>query len=200
MARTVRPARAGGGERSFAARFPQTLGPYRLQRIWPERLDTGQTIFEWAEYGKPGAGYSVAVGVSPVLGAHDTLLCHAARGEDRLWHGPLRFGTPEGSVSFSGSLYNDGATQYLEASTVCAGARCGQWSTEQRHLGLIYSRPALETVWGSGSDRPVPVLLRAEIADAVLPAQTAKAQLVEQIGDFLAYAPFGTFTYRYQQP
>ncbi len=196
----LRPQRASAAETAVASAFPQDLGPYRLRRTWPEKLATGQTIFEWAEYSRPAAGYVVAVGVSPVLGAHDTLLCHAARGEDWLWHGTLTFATPGAPVSFSGSSFNDGVTQYVEATTVCSGTSCGQWSTEQRHLGFIYSRPHLGRVLGSGSGRPVPILLRAEIADATLPAGFARAQLVEHIRDFAAYAPFGTFTYRYQRP
>ena len=195
------PARVSALEAQSASVFPAEVGPYRLQRSWPEKLSTGQTIFEWAEYAKPGGGYAVSVGISPVLGAHDTLLCHAARGEDWVWHGPLSLPTQVGVVSFSGSLFNDGSTQFLEATTVCSGAAgCGQWTSERKRFGLIYSRPDVHGLLEPGAGRPVPVLLRAEVADAVLPADAARAQLTGEVRDFLAYAPFGTFTYRYRRP
>ena len=145
-------------------RFPQQVGKYKLTREWNESLVTGALIFYWADYKPDDGGAVVSVGISPVLGAHDTLLCHSARGEDWLWHGNLEFPTADGATSFSGSFFNDGATQYLEATTVCTGESCGQYSTSQRHFGLVYSRPDTKTLLSASPTRPIPVLLRTEDA------------------------------------
>ncbi len=178
-----------------AVRFPAEIGSYHLRRRWPEKLDTGQTIFEWAEYAEPGATSAIAVGVSPVLGAHDTLLCHAARGETWLWHGSMPLPSRDGPVEFSGTLFDDGVSAFLEASTLCSGARCGQWASERTHLGLVYSRPDPHSLLGDSSPRPVPVLLRVETQTGV-PART-RVQLSEELRAFSASASFGAFTYRY---
>ncbi|HLI77631.1 MAG TPA: exosortase J, partial [Acidobacteriaceae bacterium] len=175
-------------------RFPAAIGRYRLRRTWPEKLDTGQTIFEWAEYGRPGQDAVVAVGVSPVLGAHDTLLCHVARGEQWLWHGTLPLATAKGTVPFSGSYFNDGATEYLEATTVCTGFTCGQWTSPRTHFGLVYSRPGTRDLLGGAPTPPVPVLLRAETPDASLPAEVGRQQLTARLQDFAGDVSFGDLT------
>ena len=82
-------------------------------------------IYHWAQYVEEGGGSSVSIGISPVLGSHDTLICHTARGEDPLWRDQLTLATSKVPVDFSGSFFNDGATQYLEVSTVCSGGSCG---------------------------------------------------------------------------
>ena len=79
----------------------------RLTREWDEKLATGQVIFHWGEYVAAKRGSVVSIGVSPSLGAHDTLICHAARGEEWLWHGPLQFATEAGTTSLSASLFNE---------------------------------------------------------------------------------------------
>ncbi len=181
-------------------RFPQAMGPYRLRRTWTESLATGQVLFEWADYGVPGAATTVSFGISPVLGAHDTLLCHVARGEDWLWRGSLVLPTPSAPVPFTAALFNDGATEYMEASTVCSQGGCGQWASERTHFGLVYSRMDPRTLWGTKLARPVPVLLRVETGDPTLPAPLARARLTEQLRAFSAYAPFDAFSYRYLRP
>jgi exosortase J len=174
------------------------VGDYTLQRQWSERLLTGPIIFYWASYAPAGGGPPVSVGVSPVLGAHDTLICHSARGDDWLWHGNIDFATAAASTSFSTSLFNDGATQYLEATTVCSGTSCGQYSTNRRHFGLIYSRPDTRTLLGQSPSRPIPVLLRTETLDAALAPDDARAQLTDSLRHFLAGANLAEFTQPYR--
>ena len=122
--------------------FPEKVGHFTLARRWNETLLTGALLFHWAEYAPDGGGTHIAVGVSPVLGSHDTLICHSARGEDPIWHDQQEFNTAgDGPIDFSASFYNDGVTQYLEATTLCNGSSCGEYASPRSHLGIVYSRP-----------------------------------------------------------
>ena len=196
----------GLGERGWqppdAAIFPERQGSYLLRRTWQEKLSGGQTIFDWGEYAQPGSGTAVAVGISPVLGAHDTLLCHTARGEDWLWHGALPIVTSGGQVSFSASLYNDGTTESMEATTVCSGESCGQWSSARRHFGLVYSRPETASLLGKAPSRPIPVLLKVESLagehDGTPAEDTARLQLELQLRQFLAAVSLPSLTRPYR--
>ncbi len=181
--------------------FPQQIGSYRLQRRWNEYFRTGGLlIFYWADYRSASGGPIVSVGVSPVLGAHDSLLCHAARGEDWLWHGNLVFQTTDGDTSFSGTFFNNGVSQYLEATTVCTGASCGQYSTANTHFGLIYSRPDTHSLLTQSPTRPIPILLRTETLDTQMSAESARSMLTASLGSFLAEAKISSFTEPYRQP
>lgn len=197
--------------------FPKHVGGYTLQREWNEYLPTGPLIFYWADYapdsgvaaapaGAAGAGTGgdnggmVSVGISPVLGAHDTLICHSARGEDWLWHGDLGLPAKRGTTEFSGSFFNDGATQYMEATTVCSGESCGQYSTERKHFGFVYSRPDTKTLLTQSPTRPIPVLLRTETLDTAMAADAARAQLTDNLRRFVSGADFAEFTRPYRQP
>jgi exosortase J len=182
-----------------AAGFPQQVGAYRLQREWNESLMAGPVLFHWAEYARPGGGPAIAIGVSPTLGAHDTLICHAARGDEWIWHGPLKLSTAGGTATLSASLFNNGATQYLEAATVCTGAACDQSSSDRAHFGLIYSRPDAHNLLTQDPARPVPVLLRAETPDATLSTTQARAELTQSLTDFLSGADLAAFTRPYRQ-
>jgi exosortase J len=179
--------------------FPGRVGEYRLQREWNEALESGAVIFHWAEYAQAGGGATVSIGVSPILGAHDTLLCHAARGEDWIWHGPLRLPTATGLTSLSASLFNNGAAQYLEAASVCTGSTCNQSSTERTHFGLIYSRPSAHNLLMQDPERPIPILLRAEIAEAALSPTQARTELTQSLTTFLSGADLAKFTEPYRQ-
>jgi exosortase J len=207
-------------------RFPQHVGKYHLVREWNDYMGTGgPLIFYWADYaidvpdaaakaagavpsstagqvGVPNlAGNDaavVSVGIS-TLGAHDTLLCHAARGEDWLWHGNLAFATAGQPISFSGSFFNDGATQYMEATTVCNGPTCGQFSTDRRHFGLIYSRPDTQTLLGGEPRRTIPVLLRTATTDTAMASDLARAELTANLRNFLAGADLNQFTSPYRE-
>jgi exosortase J len=180
--------------------FPQQIGQYKLDREWNEYLTTGPLIFYWADYRPANGGAVVSVGISPVLGAHDTLLCHSARGEDWLWHGNIDFPTARDATSFSASFFNTGATQYMEATTVCTGESCGQFSSNRTHFGLVYSRPDTHTLLSQSPTRPIPVLLRTETLDTALSADSARSELTGNLRDFLAAANLSDFTRPYREP
>ncbi len=191
-------------------RFPQRVGHYTLQRQWSESLPTGTLIFYWADYAPDAAAEPdsnvdsgntgvVSVGISPVLGAHDTLLCHSARGEDWLWHGDLALPTAKGETSFSGSFFNDGATQYEEATTVCTGETCGQYSTNRAHFGFVYSRPDTHTLLTQSPTRPIPVLLRTETLNASLAPDAARNEMTQNLRSFLKDADLAVFTRPYRE-
>src|SRR6201996_9613353 len=179
--------------------FPVQVGEYRLQREWNETPETGALVFHWAQYTPAGGGPAVSIGVSPVLGAHDTLLCHAARGEDWIWHGPLTLPTTAGETSLSASLFNNGASQYLEAASICTATTCNQSSTERTRFGLIYSRPSTRNLLTLDPERPIPILLRAEIPDAALSPTQARTELTQSLTNFLAGADLADFTKPYRQ-
>ena len=192
-------------------RFPQRLGAFKLQREWDEYLLAGPLIFYWADYVYDGPGATsaaaasnggqpavVSVGISPVLGAHDTLLCHTARGEDWLWHGPLDLTTSTGSTSFSGSFFNDGATQYLEATTLCNGDSCGQISSERMHFGFVYSRPDTRALLMASPTRSIPVLLRTETLDTSMSPDAARAELTSNLRSFVSSTDLSALTRPYR--
>lgn len=183
-----------------AAHFPQRLGGYVMSRSWPERVPQGPVIFEWAEYAPvSGEGPHVAVGISPTLGSHDTSICHSARGEDPIWHGQLRTATAGGEESFNSSFFNNGATQYLEVTTVCNAGGCGEYSAGTQQFGLIFSRPApLETI-SHDPQRPIPVMLKVETLDTAMPAELARRELTEAMRGFLAGADLGALTTAYRR-
>lgn len=178
--------------------FSKHVSGYTLAREWNETLGTGEVVFHWAQYVSP-AGVRVSVGVSPTLGAHDTLICHAARGEEWIWHGPLELATTAGPTTLSASLFTTGASQYLEAGSLCTGEVCGQSSTDRRHFGLIYSRLAAHDLLTQNPARPIPILLRAESPDATLSATDARALLTRSLADFLAAVDLAQFTKPYRE-
>jgi exosortase J len=187
-------------ERSIG-QFPQTAGSYTLLRTWNENLLTGALLFHWAEYAPTAApGTHIAIGISPVLGSHDTLICHSARGEDPLWHGQqtLKTEAPE-PVNFSTAFYNDGATQFIEATTLCNGASCGEYSTPSAHFGFVWSKPHPETLFSQDPQRPIPILVKAETIDTTLPANAARQQLSADVSAFLAGIDLDALTQPYRR-
>jgi exosortase J len=194
----AKPSSHAIGDAQALGAFPKKIGEYTLQREWNESLLTGPVIFHWAEYVSQNGGPQVSVGVSPVLGAHDTLICHAARGEDWAWHGDIDFSTLTAPISFSASLFNNGATQYLEATTVCNERSCGQHSSNRTHLGFIFSRPDVRTLVAQSPSRPIPILLRAEVPDASMAPDDARAELTESLRQFLAGVNLAEFTQPYR--
>jgi exosortase J len=180
-------------------KFPQQVGTYALQRTWNEYLPGGPLIFYWADYKSP-EGPVVSVGISPVLGAHDTLICHSARGDDWIWHGDVAFATSAQSTNFSTSLFSNGVAQYIEATTVCTGDSCGQYSTARRHFGLVYSRPDAHTLLTQSPTRPIPILLRTETLDQGLNANAARDLLIGNLRTFLTSAHLQEFTQPYRTP
>ena len=187
--------------------FPEKMGGYVRSRMWPEQVLNGPVIFEWADYqpaprnGMPATRDEshIAVGISPVLGSHDTSICHSARGEDPVWHGELRTATASGQESFSSSFFNNGATQYLEVTTVCNTEGCGEYAAGDAHFGLIYSRPAPAEAFSRDPRRPIPVMLKVETLDTAMPADLARAELTEAMRSFLASADLSAMTRGYRQ-
>ncbi len=60
--------------------FPDRIGSYTLSRTWNENIFGGPLVFHWAQYVPADGGTPISLGVSPVLGSHDTLICHSASG------------------------------------------------------------------------------------------------------------------------
>ncbi len=182
-------------------KFPARIGSYRLSRSWNENLFTGPLIFHWAEYVPDDGGPHISLGVSPVLGSHDTLTCHTARGDDPLWRDQLTMSTAGNvPVDFSGAFYNDGATQYLEATTICSGGSCGEYSSDRAHFGFVYSKPNPQALFSQDPQRPIPILVRAETIDTTLPLEVARKQMTGAVRSFLASTDLGGLTqpYRHQ--
>ncbi len=179
--------------------FPARIGSYTLSRSWNEDLFSGPLIFHWAQYVPDGGGTPISVGISPVLGSHDTLICHSARGEDPLWRDQLTLPTAGNApISFSGSFFNDGATQSLEATTICNGAACGEYSSERTHFGFVYSKPDANALFTHDPQRPIPILIKAETIDTTLPAEVARQQMIAAVRSFVASVDLDGLTQPYR--
>jgi exosortase J len=188
-------------DQNAAGQFPAHIGSYTLVRSWNENFTTGPLIFHWAEYVPEDGGTHITFGISPVLGSHDTLICHSARGEDPLWRDQITIATAANvPVGFSGAFFNDGATQYLEATTICNGAGCGEYSSDRTHFGLVYSKPTAHALISQDPQRPIPILIKAETVDTTLPIAVARDQMIAAVRSFLASADLAGLTqpYRHQ--
>ena len=180
-------------------RFPRQLGPYALTRTWNESLDTGVVHFHWAEYARAGGGAHISLGIDPVTGSHDTLLCHSARGEDPLWRAALVTATAaDPATSFSAAFFNDGVTRYLELTTICTGRQCGEYAANGMHFGLVYSRIHPESLFTQRPDHPIPVLLRVETLDTGNAPEITRQQLTAEMQRFLAAVNLSTVTRPYR--
>jgi len=181
-----------------AVRFPSHVGNYTLQRTWNETLTTGPIIYYWAQYGLPGGGTPIAIGVSPVPDWHDPVLCHSVRGENPVWQGELKAATAGVvSINFSSAFYRDGVTQYVEASTMCRSGSCGEFATERSHFGFVYSHPDPRSLLFDRPSRPIRVLLRVETLDVAISADAARKQLTGDLLVFLASSNFDDLTRLY---
>jgi exosortase J len=179
--------------------FPTRIGSYTLSRSWNEDLFSGPLIFHWAQYVPDGGGTPISVGVSPVLGSHDTLICHSARGEDPLWRDQITLSTAGNvPINFSGSFFNDGATQYLEATTICNGGSCGEYSSDRAHFGFVYSKPSANALFTRDPQRPIPILIKAETIDTTLPQEVARQQMIGAVRSFLASVDLDGLTQPYR--
>jgi exosortase J len=180
--------------------FPARIGSYALARTWNENIFSGPLVFHWAEYVPDDGGTHISLGVSPVLGSHDTLICHSARGEDPLWRDQITLPTAGNlPISFSGSFFNDGATQYLEATTICNGGSCGEFSSDRTHFGFVYSKPTSQALFTQDPQRPIPILLRAETIDTTLPVEVARQQMISALRSFLSSVDLDGLTQPYRQ-
>lgn len=185
---------------SSAGAFPEHIGNYALVRTWNETLSTGPLLFHWAEYASPESGDHISLGISSVLGSHDTLICHSARGEDPLWRDQLTVNMANRvSVGFSAALYNNGAVQYLEATTICSGGHCGEYSSDRKSFGLVYSKPDPHVLLSQDPQRPIPILLKAESLDTSMLPEVAQVRLAEEMTNFLKAADFDKLLQPYRQ-
>ena len=171
--------------------FPQQIGDFTLVRTWTETLIEGTVVYAWGEYvapsdGRPGSGAHIAFGISPLLGLHDTTTCHMVRGESPDWVGQIDAPTAAGEVSLAATLFNNGDSQKLEAATVCDTGTCQQYSQSNEHVTVVFNRPRRNTPLAASTTRPVPVLLKAELADTSVPPALAAARLSEDMRRFLS--------------
>jgi len=181
--------------------FPAQIGSYKLSRSWDERRFTGILLYHWADYAPIGGGTHILLGVAPLLGSHDTLICHSARGDEPIWHDQLAIPTANSaSVGFSGAFFADSTIQYLEATTVCNGTNCGEYSSPRTHFGFVYSKPDPQSLLTQDPTRPIPILFRAETTDTTLPADVARKQLATSISAFVASVNLDTLTQPYRRP
>jgi exosortase J len=188
-------------DQNAPGKFPAHIGGYTLSRSWNENIFSGPLVFHWAEYVPADGGPHISLGVSPVLGSHDTLICHSARGEDPLWRDQITFPTAGNvPVNFSGSFFNDGATQYLEATTICNGESCGEYSSDRTHFGFVYSKPTSRALFSQDPQRPIPILIKAETIDTTLPVDVARQQMITAVRSFVASVDLDGLTqpYRHQ--
>lgn len=186
--------------------FPERIGEFTLQRTWTETLIEGTVVYAWGEYvapavdqpdGQHGSDAHVAFGISPLLGLHDTTTCHMVRGESPNWVGQIDAPTAGGAVSLAGTLFNNGASQKLEAATVCDEGVCRQYSQSTQHVTMVFNRPRRNTPLQASTTRPVPVLLKAELADTSVPAAVAAARLSQDLRRFLSGANLAAVTRPY---
>lgn len=190
---SVRAEAANKASRPTPAGLPQRIGKYTLVRTWSDITLERTVVYIWGEYAAPstpGAPPSphIALGISPQLGVHDAEVCHIARGEDPTWHGQIVAASPGGEIDLTSATYNDGVTQRLEASTVCDGGTCRQYSQTTQHVTLVYAHPHREIPMETDRTRPVPVLLKVESLDVVSPASAVEPQLAAALKAFLAQA------------
>ncbi|MDE3105065.1 MAG: exosortase J [Acidobacteriota bacterium] len=197
--RAVAQLAAQRAEQASLGEFPLNVGGYHLVRNWNETVDTGALLYHWAEYAPAGDGPHVSLGVSPFMGAHDTLICHSARGEEPLWHDQLNLvSADQASIVFSGAFFNSGVSQYLDATTVCNTATCGEFASDHLHFGFVYSKVDPAALLHPDPVRPIPILIRAETLDTQMLPDTARAQLTASVRDFVASIHLQQLTQTYR--
>jgi exosortase J len=203
---TARTNSAAATPASKLLPLPSSIGDFSLVRTWNETdpMLAGFVVYEWGEYAAPNgpAGESrphVWLGISPELGVHDAEVCHIARGEDPTWHGQIDAPSPSGDIALTAATYNNGSIQKLEASTVCDGGACKQYSETSRHVTLVYARPHRGLPLQADQTRPVPVMLRVETSDTLLPVAVAEPQLAATLTQFLSHVDLVSLTKPYSQ-
>jgi exosortase J len=139
----------------------------------------------------------MAIGISPLPNWHDPILCHALRGEIPLWQGQLTVATAGVvPISFSSASYNDGVTQWLEASTLCRGETCGEFAT---HFRFLYTWRDPTSLFSDDPRRPIRVMLRAGTIDTAMPADAARQQLTKDLRTFLVSVRLDDLTRPYSR-
>lgn len=166
---------------------PDHIGPYKLVRTWLDETSVGQVVYTWGEYAAPN-GDHVSLGISPRLSIHDAEVCHIAKGEDPTWHGQIETAYPAGTIALTAVMYNNGAVQKLEASSVCDGSSCSQYSQTGRHITMVYARPHKELPMQADTGRSIPILLKVETTDTTTPAAIEEQRLAATLTEFLKTA------------
>ena len=171
--------------------MPSRLGAYRLVRTYQDTLLDGVVVYTWGEYAGPDRapgvpGPHVTLGVAPELDVHDAEVCHIARGEEPTSHSELTVGTVAGDIALVAATYNNGSVQSLEASTVCDGGQCGQFTRSAGKATLIYARPHRSLPMQWAPTRPVPILLKVEDPKAYLPVAAVAPQMTAELRSFLS--------------
>ncbi len=185
--------------RTIAARstaippMPANIGQYKLVRTWLDQNYEGSIAYSWGEYAAPDkapgvAGDHVSLGISPMQSIHDAEVCHIARGEDPIWHGQLETPSPIGTVALTAVMYNNGVVQKLEASTVCDGGACRQYSQTSSHVTVVFARPQRELPMQNRAVRAVPLMLKVTSTDVSTPAAKAAPQMAAEMAEFLKSA------------
>ena len=138
-----------------------------------ENLNTGALLFHWAEYAPSDGGSHIALGLSPVLGTHDTLLCHQPHGDNSIWQTQLATPTAgQSSVSFSGAMFNNGSSISLEATSRCPRFILMKSTTNRSRFGFVYSSNS-QSLLSPDPQRPIPIMLRTAVSDTSMPADYA---------------------------
>jgi exosortase J len=199
--RTV-DAAAANASRQAMPKLPQRIGDFTLVRTWDE-TQFGVMVYTWGEYAAPAEADGTAVGhvmfgVSP-QSVHDAEVCHIARGDDPTWHGQMAAATAAGEAELTVAAYNDGATQKIEASTVCDNGACRQYSQTSQHVTLIYARPHRGVPLQSDTTRPIPVMLKVESLDTMTPVSVMEPQLAATLMLFLKGADLPALTAPYSR-
>ncbi len=186
--------------------LPATIGDFALVRTWDETdpMLAGFVVYEWGEYAAPNDASGaptphVWLGISPELGVHDAEVCHIARGEDPTWHGQIEAPSPSGTIALTAAIYNNGVVQKLEASTVCDAGACRQYSQTSQHVTLVYARPHRDLPLQADQTRAVPVMLRVETGDTLLPTAAAEPRLAASLTQFLSHVDLVSLTKPYSQ-
>jgi exosortase J len=189
------------GHEPMLVPMPQQLGGYKLVRSWQDSLIGGTIVYTWGEYadGQKPQSPHIALGISPVLGVHDAEVCHIARGEEPTWHGQIAAQSPSGPVELTAATYNDGTAQRLEASTVCDGGACRQFSQTSQHVTLVYSYPHKGLPMQADTSRSVPVLLKVEALNPTASVSAIEPQLAAALTQFLKSADLASLTTPYSK-
>jgi exosortase J len=112
----------------------------------------------------------------------------------------MQAATAGGAVDLTLATYNDGRSQKLEASTVCDGGACRQYSETSDHVTLVYAHPHRTLPLGADTTRPVPILLKVDGGDPTEPAGSAELKLAAALQQFLAGADLVRLTAPYSRP
>jgi exosortase J len=189
----VHSSRANAAVSTVLPPMPASIGQYKLVRTWLDQNSEGVVAYRWGEYDAPDispgvAGDHVSLGISPMSSIHDAEVCHIARGEDPIWRGQMQAASPAGPIVLTTVMYNNGALQKLEASTVCDGGACRQYSQASNHVTVVYAKPHKDLPMQPEPARAVPLMLKVTTSDVSTPAAALEPRLQAELEEFLKTA------------